>query len=97
MSDRGTDSALVASRRASKTCPSCQQDQPRLRDICPCGHEFKDIVTLRSNLLGRVHVSLAWTAVALLLLTLCATVALVTSSGTWIVWLVGGVTLGIAG
>jgi hypothetical protein len=54
-------------------------------------------VRLRTDILGRVHVALAWTVMGLLLLIVSAAVALTTSSGTWIVWLVGGMTLGLRG
>ncbi len=90
------ESSIVAARRTTKQCPSCRTAQPLLLEVCACGHQFEDVVELRAELVGRVHVAWSYIVIGVLVLGGCAGIALATS-GVWIIGLFGGVILALRG
>ena len=89
-------SSIVAAVQTSKRCPACRSEQPLLLERCGCGHEFKDVVALRGELLGHLHGAWARILIGLLALLLCGAIAL-TMSGMWTLGLFGGVMLAVRG
>jgi hypothetical protein len=57
---------------------------------------FADIVELRAELVGRIHVAWSYLVIGVVVLGACVGIAIATS-GTWLLGLVGGVVVALRG
>jgi hypothetical protein len=85
-------STIRQARRTTKRCPACQQEQPRLLQVCGCGHEFGDIHEVREQLEERVRIGWSYIALGTTALLVCTGITIATS-GIWIIGAFCGVTL----